>query len=114
MQSMHASAFVKQTVLEHPEPLKRSYAQLQDIGRELNVETARLILQKHPLVTITKKEDDRLRKLKLSDQGDPKDRYEIASIEVVEVESLLFKPIEGPFEIPTSEDDDPSRIEGNE
>jgi hypothetical protein len=75
--------------------LKRSYARLQDIGRELNVETARLILEKHPLVTITKKEDDRLRKLKLSDQGDPKDRYEIASI--VEVESLLFKPIEGPF-----------------
>ena len=74
----------KQTINEHQIPLKILWEEIQ--SSKLDEKGIWGIFLDAPMITITKEEDDKLNKLRLSTSPD-RNRYEIAGINIIVLES---------------------------
>lgn len=70
------------TINEHPVPLKHLWKTWVDLGGAITEERVWNDLLIHPMVTVTKEEDARLRDVEKDSSHDPLKRYLLANIEV--------------------------------
>jgi hypothetical protein len=70
------------TINEHPMPLKNLWSEWKKIAAEITEEKIWDDLLMHPMITVTKDEDARLREVEKRGEYDPIHRYEAAKIKV--------------------------------
>jgi hypothetical protein len=103
--------FLRNTVLEHQEPLSDVYKRLLNLGPDLTIDRAAEIIGQFRLVTVTKSEDRRLRDCKDLEAAA---RYEKAGIIVCDNVENIFSSrpsfARDQVEVSSSQDDDPSQL----
>lgn len=77
--------FCDNTVNEHPLPLNEMWLRLVNSSRALTPMDLWENFKQHKMVTITKDEDRLLTELGVRSQGEAKQRYSVAGIEIVEL-----------------------------
>jgi hypothetical protein len=90
--STNIKTFCKNTINEHPRPLKTTWEWLQEKADSLSIEEVWNEFKKHQMITITKEEDAKIKFSGQNSTGSFKSRYTDLGIEVI----LLKK---SPFEI---------------
>lgn len=85
---MPMQTWCAETINEHPEPMKMVWDWARAQAAELSADSLVQRIAAHPMVTVTKEEDARLRKLKFTSSGDPLERYRKAGIEICRVDPV--------------------------
>jgi hypothetical protein len=91
IKDLDIKTWAKETINEHPLPLKVSWEWLKKNSSTITAQNVFDHFLKNPMVTITKEEDQNILKLGIRSSGDPEKRYALAGIKIIE---LRKKPID--------------------
>ena len=86
LMSVDIDTYCKETINEHPKPLKETWDWLRKNAHSLSKEEVWAEFQNNPMVTITKKEDEGIRERGQNSTGDMQSRYLDQGIDIVHLD----------------------------
>lgn len=82
--------YCKETINEHPKPIKQIWEWLKNNSNDLTLEDIWKEFCENPMITVTKDEDDYMRRKGLSSKGTLKERYLDLGIEIIELDKSPY------------------------